>query len=243
MPRGGAAPSPSKDGGGRDKGSSGAGVGEAPSERPLSSNASLFSAALLGDDDVDVAAFMKGCRAFGTTVLPKLGSFTTPAMKQIQDNMAKVESTFLLNPERFRSMRALLEEEKHSQMHSRMDTSGLADPSAAMGLLWARRGLRYWVVLFEPLRDGTGDAAVVGYDEAMRAYDETIGPFNGWVMRNISTCAARVTPNGHGLAALAPTQPELLDEIRAWSEVVVALLERMKRIHVQLELEDTHRTI
>ena len=138
-----------------------------PVDRVLSTNAATFSAALLGDDDVDVEVFMRGCREFATTVLTKLGSFTTPAYKQVHDNMAKVDTTYLLNPERFRSMHAILEEEVHSQMHSRMATSGLADPSAAMGLLWARRGLRYWLVLFRPLLDGTG--GLPGYDEAMAA--------------------------------------------------------------------------
>ena len=120
-------------------------------ERVLRTNAATFSGALLGEDDVDVLEFMRGCREFRDTILVRLGSFSRPAAKQVTDNLAKIEATYALNPRRFGSMHALLEEEARSQMHARMRTRGLADPSAAMGLLWARRGLQYWICLFRPL--------------------------------------------------------------------------------------------
>ena len=46
-----------------------------------------------------------------------------------------------------RSMRELLEAELGAQMHQ--PGGLLADPSAAMGLLWARRGLEFWIHVFK----------------------------------------------------------------------------------------------
>lgn len=48
----------------------------------------------------------------------------------------------------FQSMQQMLQEECSSGMHA--PGGILADPSAAIGLLWARRGLLFWVCLFRP---------------------------------------------------------------------------------------------
>ena len=61
--------------------------------------------------------------------------------------MRKVEQFFDLAPARSRSMRALLEAETASGMHQ--PGGLLTDPSAAMGLLWARRGLAFWVLVYK----------------------------------------------------------------------------------------------
>jgi hypothetical protein len=151
-------------------------------ERVLRTNAATFSGALLGEDDVDVLEFMRGCREFRDTILVRLGSFSRPAAKQVTDNLAKIEATYALNPRRFGSMHALLEEEARSQMHARMRTRGLADPSAAMGLLWARRGLQYWICLFRPLLEAGLDgrtARLPNHEDAKAAHGESLGPYTG----------------------------------------------------------------
>ena len=58
---------------------------------------------------------------------------------------SQVEQSFELAP--VRSMRELLEAELGAQMHQ--PGGLLADPSAAMGLLWARRGLEFWIHVFK----------------------------------------------------------------------------------------------
>ena len=133
--------------------------------------------------------------------------------------------------------------------------AGLADPSAAVGLLWVRRGFEYWLSLFRPIcawgdeevapswaefkssggdgrsaaRSGSSPSAAAaggvtkgratcptgqtfaagrpsvagaaggvgtanGYAESMRAYEETISQWHGWVVRKMFTVAARATP-------------------------------------------------
>ena len=68
-------------------------------------------------------------------------------VSQVHANMRKVEQFFDLAPARYRSMRALLEAETASGMHQ--PGGLLTDPSAAMGLLWARRGLAFWVLVYK----------------------------------------------------------------------------------------------
>ena len=65
---------------------------EIEDKRLLRDSARLFAATLLGDDDVDVASFMKACRQF-TIVLESLGPFTMIAAREVHSNMTKVEHT------------------------------------------------------------------------------------------------------------------------------------------------------
>ena len=119
----------------------------APVERFLRDSAQLFAECLLDERDVDVSKFVAACRHFAT-VLEKAGPFTMLSIRETQSNIQKMEHTYLLDPERFRSMFDMLREEVSSGMHS--PGGLLADPSAAIGLLWARRGLLFWVSLFRP---------------------------------------------------------------------------------------------
>jgi len=264
--------------------------------------------------------------------------------------------TDLLAPDRFRSMVAMLQEEVSSGMHA--PGAILADPSAAVGLLWARRGLQFWIALFRPhveqylrtqraaadakadskelsadtpaasppatstapslntspagtrpssalggapafaspasgpggspvdlsavtstptglagahleksvtatlgelaekaggLRDSVGGfsqkllSGVIspeGYAEALRAYSESIEPFNGWIARNTFTLTARATPDwaSFGLK-LAPTREALAEDVHLWSTAVSAVLQRMADMHRSFDLEDVRKTI
>mmetsp|Transcript_23137 Transcript_23137/g.46290 ORF Transcript_23137/g.46290 Transcript_23137/m.46290 type:complete len:294 (-) Transcript_23137:143-1024(-) len=224
-------------------------------KRLLRMSADHFSAALLGDDDLDVALFMKALRAFEHDVLQSLGSFTMIACREVQSNVTKVEHTYALAPERFKSMRTLLEEEVTSHMHSA--ETGLADPSAAMGLLWARRGLLYWIALFKPVLAGQNVTEEAwtnpgkysgrrgsGYNLSMAAYEESLAPFNGWVTRNMFTVAARATPDLFITGPkLASSYQAMLEDMAKWSEVVNTCLARMKDMHIKLDLEDLHKTL
>ncbi len=302
-------------------------------------SAQSFAECMLDEDDVDVPRFIAACRGY-VDVLHRLGPFTMISIREVQSNMVKEETAFGVDPQRLVSMRALLEEEVKSHTHS--PGGVLADPSAAMGLLWARRGLAFWLSLFTPhvdeyLRgrpggdppspsldgkssspgtvlaphaaDGDGDgprvesptgkrrtpAAVLcgvtakaggglspatvapgasaaepgllggltgglgaglgnmlpsgvvsqkGYEECMRAYEETIGPFNGWIGRNTFNLGARATPDWEAIGAkLAPTRDEFHDDADVWCAAVTAVLERMAKMQRELDLEDQRKTI
>ena len=121
-------------------------------ERSLKTSCSMFDACFLDEQDMDVGNFMDACRWYGDRVLGQMGNFTLIIVREIHANMDKVKHTYQLNPDKYRSMQALLEAECSSDMHQ--PGGVLSDPSAAMGLLWARRGLMFWVSLFRRHIDG-----------------------------------------------------------------------------------------
>ena len=310
-----------------------------PVERLMGDSAQQFAECLLDEKDIDVARFIKACRHF-TRVLEKIGPFTMLSVRETHSNLTKIEQTFLLDPTRFQSMYTMLEEEVSSRMHS--PGGHLADPSAAIGLLWARRGLSFWISLFRPhveeyLREhqhkhastdvlslpedgevaeafasapaaslsasgggsrssansraasrsasppswvsqadglfGEGAAQKVaagaavaagiserlssagtqllsgvvspqGYAEFLRAYEETIAPFNGWIARNTFTLTARASPDWKTFGLkVAPNLEALGEDVHLWSTAVKACTVRMQRMHTELDLEDMRKTI
>ena len=224
-------------------------------ESPLVASAALFATCLLGDDDVDVTCFMHACREY-TTVLQRLGSTTKMAVKEVHSNMAKIEKHYNLDPVRFKSMRALLEDEMGLKKHS-VDT-GLVDPSAAVGLLWARRGLRYWLALFRPLvadraavvaecGDAWGGGAAsatgrTGLEAALKAYDDSLAPYNGMMSTRLFKLAARMSPAWNIMGPKLAASPDALHAgMAAWSDAVGALIERMTMVQTQMNLECLRR--
>jgi len=83
-----------------------------------------------------------------------------------------------------------------------------------------------------------------GYAEALRAYSESIEPFNGWIARNTFTLTARATPDwaSFGLK-LAPSREALAEDVHLWSTAVSAVLQRMADMHRSFDLEDARKTI
>ena len=82
------------------------------------------------------------------------------------------------------------------------------------------------------------------YAEFLRAYEETIAPFNGWLARNTFTLSARVAPHWEELCKRFGEDLNAIEEaVHLWSVAVMAVLERMRQMHETLDLEDTRKTI
>ena len=349
-------------------------VEEKPAVEPmlgklLHDSAQRFAECLLDEHDVDTNLFMRACRHY-TKVLERIGPFTVLSVRETHSNLSKIETTYLIDPRRFRSMMTMLEEEVSSAMHA--PGGVLIDPSAAMGLLWARRGLSFWISLFrphveryradkagrhalgrpptaldlaeatvresgwespmagelfaaartpdatgrsrasspppsrpdsaegeayvpsalsspgrapsaappadgsagfsrprspsileafQPIQHSLGEAVAAGaknltdqllsgvvsqkgYTEFLRAYEETIAPFNGWLARNTFTLSARVAPDWGELVERLGEDKDTLDEaVHLWSVAVMAVLERMRVMSEVHDLEDMRKTI
>ena len=124
--------------------------------RPIMVSAEAFEKCLLGEDDVQVPLFMAACKCY-CNVLNIIGPFTLITVREVHANMAKIDTSLQLDAVAYRSMRALLTAEVDAGMHQ--EGAILANPSAAMGLLWARRGLSFWVEVYRSLLpDGYLDA-------------------------------------------------------------------------------------
>ncbi|KAL1516061.1 hypothetical protein AB1Y20_002673 [Prymnesium parvum] len=219
-------------------------------ERTLRSSAKMFELCYLGDADMDVDKFMEACRWYGDKVLTQMGSFTLVTVREIHANMDKVKHTHQLDPQKHRSMHALLETECASDMHQ--PGGILLDQSAAMGLLWARRGLMFWVCLFRRHLDQaasgpatpTGSQTPSSHATVIAAYEESLAPFNGWVTRNTFMLATRAFPEWREIeATLASTPEEAKTDMSEWVHVVEPLLDRMDATLRKLDLNDTRKCL
>jgi hypothetical protein len=162
--------------------------------------------------------------------------------------------------------------EQHAQATLAEEGTDLAQGlGRAVGLLLAeqRDGLERWghsiispQIPGRPAADGLGREAVAagaknltdqllsgvvsqkGYTEFLRAYEETIAPFNGWLARNTFMLSARVAPDWVELVERLGEDKDTLDEaVHLWSVAVMAVLERMRVMSEVHDLEDMRKTI
>jgi len=113
----------------------------------------------------------------------------------------------------------LLSHEVASGCHKPAEKSAvLADPSAAIGLTWLSRSLRFICMWMEGVCAGGAPvdaaAATKRYREAMSAaYEASLAPYHGWLNRNIFNGCAKHAPGYASLiATLAPTADEATRE-------------------------------
>jgi len=231
-------------------------AGSAPS---LAQSARHFGSCAVGSSDVDVAALVDATRAY-CTLLRSFGVFTAGSIQQVNACLRKVENgrqTLIDSApsgrraklrKACRSMKGLLVAE--ASVHQKGGV--LADPSAAMGLLWVRRGLAFWARVFDLeakrlLASGCKPGAPgTLLEQTTRAYQIEIASFHGWVSRNGFMVSVRAAPEWDELCTRAalPTEPKkLADELRKWARVLDALVGRMKALQVKHDMEDRRRTV
>lgn len=218
------------------------------SSRPLALSASEFRECLLGDGDVDVERFMASCTEF-SKLLGRMGSFARLLTREVRGNVSKINGTYSNNPGVYRSARALLEGEKNNGMHK--EGGVLADPSGAMGMLWARRGLLFWATAFEGLAESEEAAgpdaepsSVPVKKVAGAAYDEVLRQFNGWMTRSSFSMAINHMPDWNTLNSnLGPSREEVAADMRAWAAVTRDVVDRLKALHTEYDLEDTRKSL
>lgn len=90
----------------------------------------------------------------------------------------------------------------------------------------------------------SGVVSARGYEEFLRAYEETIAPYNGWLSRNTFTLSARVAPDWAELVRKSGEEAHVVDEAtHLWSVAVSAVLERLHAMLGKFDLEDLRKTI
>lgn len=159
----------------------------------LSDSAVRFTECQTKDCDVNLDLFVKATREF-CEIIRKWGSFTSPSISQVYLCISKFEKArdeferkdaqgqgkaIKRLRQRCNSMKELLALERDAKKHK--PGGVLADPSGAMGLLWVRRGLDYWCLVFElelkrlqaALKaKGATDAGATFKQQCQRAYDK-----------------------------------------------------------------------
>ena len=227
----------------------------------LSQSALHFTSCKVGKHDVDVAAFVDATQAY-TERLRKFGSFTIGSINQVLACLKKVEDarrtlSDTASPgsrakrrKALRSMKALLTAELEQGMHG--SGGELKDPSAAMGLLWLRRGLAFWARLFEleverlaanAFESGPPGTLLL---QTEQAYAAEVDAFHGWVSRKAFALSMRAAPEWDAMSergGLPTDGKKRHDELRDWARAINGLLARMKDMHIKLDLEDKRRSI
>jgi|Transcript_453 hypothetical protein len=210
--------------------------------RPLELSTQEFSDCLVGDSDVDTEKFMAACTEY-TKMLGRMGAFAKLMVREVKGNINKINQTYQNNPESHKSVKSLLETEKNNNMHK--EGAVLADPSSAMGLLWARRGLKFWGTVFDGLAECMeSDSQVHVKKIAGQAYDEVLRPFNGWMTRSSFSMAINHMPDWESLyQRLGSSKEEVIGDMRRWSSVSKEVVNRLEKMQVDLDLEDPRKSI
>mmetsp|Transcript_28763 Transcript_28763/g.80991 ORF Transcript_28763/g.80991 Transcript_28763/m.80991 type:complete len:307 (+) Transcript_28763:189-1109(+) len=207
-------------------------------EAPLLKSKEGFSQCMVGEEDVDVQKFMEASREF-SKVLSSLGSFTKSLVGEVESNIKKIESFFSKDPQSYTSMRALLEAEQASGIHQ--SGGKLADPSSAMGLVWARRGLNLWVTTFEEILK-SGEKVDLRQC-AQKAYSTVLEPHNGFVTRSSFGVTFRRFPKWERVHPRLGSSEQLHQNMEEWVSTLKPLMQRMEKMHADMDLESTIRTI
>ena len=117
--------------------------------RPLRQSAAAFAESASGND-INVPKFIRAAKAY-CDLVARFGHFSGPSAAEVRRCITKIENAArsLASSRRLQrnSMRSILQAEAETGMHGR--GGEIADPSAAMGLLWTRRGLAFWLDVFQ----------------------------------------------------------------------------------------------
>ena len=181
----------------------------------------------------------RGPAVRATTRLPeRLPPAPTPSL-QVWEK-AKEESRKVV------TLRQLLETEKATGVHK--PGGVLADPSAAIALLWMRRTLQFLQGCMQGIVD-KGDDPTGGLGDVVRtAYMTHLEPYHGWLLKNTFTVALAGTPRrdevmsriGVGLNELERDRI-CESEMRDCIAMTTKVSDAMRRLFEELDLEDTRK--
>lgn len=206
-----------------------------------------FNACSKKGSDINVVAFLDATEAY-CKLLSKWGKFVGPSVGNVRGCIQKVQTARrALNKEtktKLASLHDLLTCEK--PIHK--PNAVLADPSAAMGILWIRRGLEYWADVFEQqveqLKKKQTSTSLA--EQMAIAYKRTTQQFHGWVSRRAFSAALGMTPDWSVVrkrAGLPETDEALRKELKELAVACRELCERLRKLQVSLELEDMRRSV
>lgn len=218
--------------------------------------------AVRATDDLDLNEFLAATREF-CDLMRKFGSFVSPSVANVRMCLLKIERACdelaaADGPRRhwgrrrsLQSMKALLKAEAEAGVHGKGGV--LADPSAAIGLLWVRRGLLFWARVFELEAErlgrgpeARGSEAGVLKAQSDAAYDEVLSPVHGWVSRRGYKLAMSRCPewsDARQRAGLPECDEALRADFAAWAKAMRKLAKCMTKLHVNLDLEDKRRSV
>ena len=201
---------------------------------------------------ISMAGFFLACSSMHTAS-EALGPFISLANKNDEGNLRKLRKAWDAlerteatrgGGDRCATLRGLLELERDSGIHGRGGV--LADPSAAMAILWLRRSMDFMADLqvnIGALDEGGGKQGS-SRRAAFDAYAEHLEPFHNWLLKHTFRVALNAIPSKREfLQRLGPLVAEEVtaSELRDHAEVVKQITEALRVLFCELDLEDTRK--
>lgn len=209
----------------------------------LKNTARDFAACLLPGGDVDIYLFERSCRSFAG-LLDEMGFVGRLMASESRANLDKVRHSLAVceletGMPPGKSLRALYRWEKKKKLH--LPAGFIADPSAAMGVLWSRHGLQTWLNFFNLCI-----AAAEPNDCAplmQQAIDASHGELVGWWSRQAVAIAHRTMGSWEALAqTVGPSRAETERDAKQWCAAVSAVITPLKELQREFDYEDTRRS-
>mmetsp|Transcript_125529 Transcript_125529/g.313629 ORF Transcript_125529/g.313629 Transcript_125529/m.313629 type:complete len:494 (-) Transcript_125529:153-1634(-) len=211
-------------------------------QRPFKVSAGQFGKTFLWETELDITKYMEACRGF-CQVLAVMGAWTTPMINEVHSTTGKIEQAVQagMGP----SLREVLRSEVVAGIHE--EGALLADPSAAMGILWSYRGLLLWAETFKGcITEGRGEEEFprgILKQSMDRAYEEVLQPYNGFVMRKAYAAGTALIPELNDIwHKLAPSKDKFYQDVGEWLGILSTMLPLIKAALSELDLMDTRKT-
>mmetsp|Transcript_19061 Transcript_19061/g.41195 ORF Transcript_19061/g.41195 Transcript_19061/m.41195 type:complete len:222 (+) Transcript_19061:324-989(+) len=175
------------------------------------------------------------------------GPLMVLAVKNDEGNLAKVQKVWSkmreVDRKRANTLRGLLEAEKEAGIHK--PGGHLADPSAAIALLWMRRTLMFQNAVIQGAVDNSGSLQSI----ARAAYSAQLEQFHGWLLKNTFMMALNGMPSRDELIQrLAPNVKQPMErenlcvqEMRECVSVTQQIIRIMCSLFDELDLEDIRK--
>ena len=209
-------------------------------EWPLPRSSRLMRECLAGESDVHINRLVEAGNVF-CDVLEKLGPFAV-ILADVRANLKKIQSS----PYRAADevlVRPLLGMEVEKKAHP---PKRLFDKSAATGLLWTTRFMRFWHHVCESSLQHyrSQPAAPVPFRKFIaEAYERVLLPFNGWFSERSFKLALPAIPVEWKLGALAPSAEVFWSDCIEWHTAIEEVLGRAQKMMDELELRDDTKSL
>ncbi|XP_013381773.1 pleckstrin homology domain-containing family A member 8 [Lingula anatina] len=138
---------------------------------------------LAANGGIPVQTFLQSCKAV-VSIFDKLSSTAfAPVKMDISGNIRKINEKYKTNPSAFSTLQAIVLYEKS------VGQSQLSN-SATQALLWLKRALHFIKEFLGELVSGEQDLTKA----ATKAYERSLKPYHGWVVRGVFSLAAKAAP-------------------------------------------------
>ena len=222
-----------------------AGDGGDSAEGASSESHDSASGGLTGELDLLVGPLLDAIQkslAYGDV----FGPLMVLAVKNDEGNLRKARKAWEKyaeeDPRRAMTLRGLLEMEKEAGIHK--PGAVLADPSAAIALLWMRRTLQFLGQCLSGVLDDAASMNEVGAN----AYKIELEPFHGWLLKNTFAMALNGMPRRDEIyMRLGGHLPEenrealLRAEVAECVHMLRQVADSMRNLFEQLGLEDMRK--